>query len=186
MNTAFFIRHAETERAGRFCGHSDPELNAEGRAQLTALADLLSAETIERVYCSDLRRATSTAQSIAATRDIPLTLRPALREIDFGRWEGLSWEQVEQMDPEHARKWMDAFPNLPAPEGESFRAFEARVLEEVHALIERDPGPMAVVTHAGVLRVVLRHLCGCSEPEAWQQTQSYCCVVRYEAEGESK
>ena len=103
--------------AGRFCGHSDPDLNAQGRTQLTALADLLSAETIERVYCSDLRRARSTAQAIAATRDIPLTLRPALREIDFGQWEGLSWEQVEQMDPEHARKWMDAFPNLPAPCG---------------------------------------------------------------------
>jgi broad specificity phosphatase PhoE len=138
------------------------------------------------VYCSDLRRARSTAQAIASTRGIPLTLRPALREIDFGQWEGLSWEQVEQMDPEHARKWMDAFPNLATPAGESFQAFEARILEEVHCLLERDPGPMAVVTHAGVLRVVLRHLCGCSESEAWQQTQSYCCVLRYEPEGESK
>jgi broad specificity phosphatase PhoE len=90
------------------------------------------------------------------------------------------------MDPEYARKWMDDFPNLAAPAGESFQAFEARIIEEVHGLLERDPGPMAVVTHAGVLRVVLRHLCGCSEPEAWQQTQSYCCVVRYEAEGETK
>ena len=172
--------------AGRFCGHSDPDLNAQGHTQLTALADLLSAETIGSVYCSDLRRARNTAQAIAATRDIPLTLRPALREINFGQWEGLSWEQVEQVDPEHARKWMDAFPNLAAPAGESFQTFEARVLEEVHCLLERDPGPIAVVTHAGVLRVVLRHLCGCSESEAWQQTKSYCCVVRYEAKGESK
>ncbi len=140
MSTTWFIRHAETEMAGRFCGHSDPDLNAKGRAQLTALADLLSAESIESVYCSDLRRARSTAQAIASTRNIPLTLRPALREIDFGQWEGLSWEQVEQMDPEHAQKWMDAFPNLPAPAGESFQAFEGRILEEVHGLLERDPG----------------------------------------------
>jgi broad specificity phosphatase PhoE len=186
MSTAFFIRHAETEMAGRFCGHSDPDLNAEGYTQLGALAGLLSAETIESVYCSDLRRARSTAQAIASTRNIPLTLCPALREIDFGQWEGLSWEQVEQRDPEHARKWMDDFPKLAAPAGESFRAFEARVLEEVNCLLEGDPGPIAVVTHAGVLRVVLRHLCGCSEPEAWQQTKSYCCVVRYQAKGENK
>jgi alpha-ribazole phosphatase len=186
MSTTFFIRHAETEMAGRFCGHSDPDLNAVGHTQLTALADLLSAEAIERVYSSDLCRARSTAQSIAAARGIPLTLRPALREIDFGQWEGLSWEQVEQRDPEHARKWTDAFPNLAAPAGESFQAFESRVLEEVFCLLEQDSGPMAVVTHAGVLRVVLRHLCGCSESEAWRQTQSYCSVVRYEAKGESK
>ena len=50
MSTTWFIRHAETEMAGRFCGHSTPDLNAKGRAQLTALADLLSAESIESVY----------------------------------------------------------------------------------------------------------------------------------------
>jgi broad specificity phosphatase PhoE len=37
-----------------------------------------------------------------------------------------------------------------------------------------------VVTHGGVLRVVLRHLCGQSDEEAWQQTRAYCCIVRYE------
>jgi alpha-ribazole phosphatase len=186
MSTTFFIRHAETEMAGRFCGQSDPELNAHGRAQITRLAQLFSTEAIDEVYSSDLRRARSTAQAIAATRNISLTLRPALREIDFGQWEGLSWGQIEQTDAEYARRWMDAFPHLPAPAGESFRDFEARIIEELNHLLERNPGPIAVVTHAGVLRVVLRHLHGCSEQEAWQQTQSYCCVVRYEAEGENK
>ena len=84
------------------------------------------------------------------------------------------------MDPEYARKWMARYPHLPAPSGENFQTFEARVLEEVNHLLDNNRGPIAVVTHAGVLRVVLRHLCGCSEEEAWQQTQAYCCVVRYE------
>ncbi len=92
----------------------------------------------------------------------------------------MSWEQIEQMDPEYAREWMAGYPHLPAPSGESFQAFEARVLEEVNHLLDINRGPIAVVTHAGVLRVVLRHLCGCSDEEAWQQTRAYCCVVRYE------
>jgi broad specificity phosphatase PhoE len=179
MSQVFFIRHAETAMAGRFCGHSDPELNAQGRAQLSALTRLFSAETIDSVYSSDLRRAISTAEAVLASRAIPLALRPALREIDFGRWEGLRWEQIELLDPVYAQKWMARYPHLPAPAGESFESFETRVLEEVDLLLTRHSGPIAVVTHAGVLRVVLRHLCGCSEPEAWQQTQSYCCVVRY-------
>jgi alpha-ribazole phosphatase len=183
---ALFIRHAETAMAGRFCGHSDPDLNAQGRAQLGPLAQLLSAEPIEWVYSSDLRRARSTAEAIAACRDIPSALRPALREIDFGQWEGLSWNEIEQLDPEYARQWMALYPHLPAPAGESFQSFEARVVEEVNLLLARHAGPIAVVTHAGVLRVVLQHLCGCSEPEAWQQTQPYCCVVRYEGKGEHK
>jgi broad specificity phosphatase PhoE len=83
---------------------------------------------------------------------------------------------------------MAEYPYLPAPAGESFRAFEARVLGDVNSLLDNNRGPIAVVAHAGVLRVVLQHLCGCSDAEAWQQTQSYCCVVRYEFEaiGEKK
>jgi alpha-ribazole phosphatase len=184
MTSAFFIRHAETELAGRFCGHSDPELSARGRDQLSPLAQSLSAETIDSVYSSDLRRSISTAEAIVACRALPLALRPALREIDFGQWEGLSWNEIELLDPEYARKWMAEYPQLPAPAGETFQAFETRVLEEVNLLLARHTGSIAVVTHAGVLRVVLRHLCGCSEPEAWQQTQTYCCVVRYETKGE--
>jgi alpha-ribazole phosphatase len=186
MSRMFFIRHAETEMAGRFCGHSDPDLNAPGQAQLARLARVLSTEAIGAIYCSDLRRAQSTAQAIAAGRNVPLTLRPALREIHFGEWEGLSWPEIERMDPEYARKWVDGFPHVPAPAGEGFQEFEARVLEEVSQLIGREGEAIAVVTHAGVLRVVLRHLHGCSDQEAWQQTQPYCCVVRYEARGENQ
>jgi alpha-ribazole phosphatase len=183
MPRALFIRHAETEMAGRFCGHSDPDLNARGRAQLNPLAQLLSAERIESVYSSDLRRAVSTAEAIAVWRGLPLALRPALREIDFGQWEGRSWDEIEQSDPEYARTWMAGYPQIPAPEGETFQAFEKRVLDEVNYLLGCNSEPMAVVTHAGVLRVVLRHLCGCSEPESRQQTEPYCCIVRYEGRG---
>jgi alpha-ribazole phosphatase len=186
MSRVLWVRHAETEMAGRFCGQSDPDLNAQGQAQLAQLAHVLSAETIDGIYSSDLRRAQSTAQAIAAGRNIPLTLRPALREIHFGEWEGLSWPEIEQLDPEYARRWVDGYPHLTAPAGETFRNFEVRVLEEVNDLIGRDAESIAVVTHAGVLRLVLRHLHGCSEEEAWQQTQPYCCVVRYEAKGENQ
>jgi alpha-ribazole phosphatase len=186
MSRVLFIRHAETEMAGRFCGHSDPDLNAQGQAQLARLAEVLSSETIAGVYSSDLRRARSTAQAIAAGRNVPLTLSPALREIHFGRWEGLTWAEIEQMDPAYARKWVDEYPHVPAPAGESFRNFETRVLGEVKDLIGREAEPIAVVTHGGVLRAVLRHLHGCSEQEAWQQTQPFCCVVRYETKGESQ
>jgi alpha-ribazole phosphatase len=186
MSRVLFIRHAETAMAGRFCGHSDPDLNAQGQAQLTGLAQALSTETIGGVYSSDLRRAQSTAQAIAAGRNVPVTLRPALREIHFGEWEGLSWPEIEQMDPEYARSWVDGYPHITAPSGESFAEFEARILQEVNDLIHHNLGSIAVVTHAGVLRLVLRHLHGCSEQEAWQQTQPYCCVVRYEAKGENQ
>ncbi|MGC2401525.1 MAG: histidine phosphatase family protein [Acidobacteriaceae bacterium] len=186
VSRVFFIRHAETDMAGRYCGHSDPDLNTKGRAQLRNLTQMLSKEAISAIYSSDLRRASSTGHAIAHRRNIPQLLRPALREIDFGDWEGRSWEQIEQLDPEYAREWLDAYPRLPARGGENVAVFEARVLDEVNRIIECNSHPVAVVTHGGVLRVVLRNLFGCSEEQAWQQTRPYCCVLRYEKKGESK
>jgi broad specificity phosphatase PhoE len=103
-----------------------------------------------------------------------------LREIYFGQWEGLAWKEIEQRDSAYAQRWIIEYPNLPAPDGEDFRAFERRALDEVKSLAERARDRrIAVVTHAGMMRTVLCRLCGCSEEEARQQTRSYCCIVRY-------
>jgi alpha-ribazole phosphatase len=182
MSHVLFVRHAETEMAGRFCGHSDPELNERGRAQAVELAQQLASKTVEAIYCSNLRRALHTAQAIADGRAIPVVMRPALREVHFGDWEGLSWAQIEQSDPVTARRWTEEFPRIAAPGGETFEAFQTRVLEEVGSLIEKQSGPIAVVTHAGVLRVVLQRLANFPETEAWERTRSYGCVFAYDFE----
>lgn len=180
MSRILFIRHAETDMAGTFCGHSNPTLNARGRTQLSQLLRELDTEAIHEIYTSDLLRAQETASALATSRSVTCHLRPALREINFGRWEGLTWDAIQQMDKSYAQRWMDEYPNLPAPEGETFCDFEKRVLDEVELLTMRAGDlDVAVVTHAGVLRAVLCRLCGCSESEARKLTTSYCSIVRY-------
>ena len=88
MSELLFIRHAETDMAGTFCGHSDPELNARGRAQVGELIDRLRTEEIGVVYTSDLRRAHATGMAIAEAFAVDCHVRSALREINFGQWEG--------------------------------------------------------------------------------------------------
>jgi alpha-ribazole phosphatase len=182
MTELLFIRHAETDMAGTFCGRSDPELNACGHLQLAELINKLRAETFGAVYASDLRRAHATGKAIAKAFGLDCHVRPALREIDFGQWEGLTWMEIEQQDEAYARRWIAEYPCLPAPAGESLRDFEQRVLDEVKFLsmeAETAGRGIAVVTHAGVLRAVLRTLHECSEDDAWEKTRSYCCIVRY-------
>jgi alpha-ribazole phosphatase len=182
MSELLFIRHAETDMAGTFCGHSDPELNARGRIQLGELISRLSMEEIDVVYSSDLRRAHTTGIAIAEAFGADCHVRSALREISFGRWEGNTWEEIERRDDVYARRWIVEFPRLPAPDGESFHDFQRRVLDEVNFLTleaEAADRRIAVVTHAGVLRTVLGALHGCSEDNAWEQTRSYCSIVRH-------
>jgi broad specificity phosphatase PhoE len=182
MSEILFIRHAETDMAGTFCGHSDPELNARGRDQVCKLIDRLRGEDFEAVYTSDLRRAHATGSSLAAAFALDCHVRPALREIDFGSWEGLTWEEIEKRDQDFARRWSAEYPNLPAPGGERFSDFEQRVIGEVEFMsTEADVAdrPILVVTHAGVLRSVLQRLQGRSDAEAWERTREFCSIVRY-------
>ena len=182
MSEILFIRHAETDMAGTFCGYSDPELNTRGYVQLEELIDKLRTEDIGAVYTSDLRRSYVTGMAVAKAFGVDCHERPALREISFGQWEGLTWEQIEQRNKADAQRWVAEYPHLSAPGGENIRDFERRTLDEIEAIsIEaRSKGRgLAVVTHAGVLRAVLRVLHGCSEEEAWNQTGAYCSIVRH-------
>jgi broad specificity phosphatase PhoE len=180
MGTLLFIRHAETDLTGRFCGHSDPPVNERGHRQIEELLRSLEGETIDAIYTSDLSRACTTAAAIgAAFKALPVAV-PGLREINFGEWEGLSWEEIESRDRDYARAWSQAFPHLPAPGGERFEEFQARVVTEVNLLLAvPSQSSVAVVTHGGVMRVVLRSLCGLDEKEAWERTRTYCGFFRY-------
>jgi len=99
-------------------------------------------------------------------------------EIDFGLWEGLSWNEIEVRDPIAAKNWAENCPNSTAPAGESFEQFQERVRREIAFLLaEVKEASVAVVTHAGFTRAVLTSLCGVSEREAWNRTEDYGSVV---------
>lgn len=184
METLLFIRHAETDLAGRFCGRSDPPVNERGRLQIEELRRALESEKVDAVYTSDLSRALTTADAVAKVFGLSAISVPGLREISFGEWEGLSWREIESRDPAYAERWSKDYPNLPAPGGEQFEDFEARVLTEVERLLAISHyRSAAVVTHGGVMRAVLRSLCGADETEAWERTREYCSFFRYEPGG---
>lgn len=180
MNDLLFIRHAETDMAGTFCGQADPPLNAAGHSQIRTVVEGLRSEPMAAVFTSDLDRALTTARVVADCFDVRCIRRRDLREIAFGHWEGMTWEQIEALDPHFAQNWVDQFPHLTPPSGESFALFEARVMAEMSYLINRpERGIVAIVTHAGVMRVVLQNLCGLDEQTASKLTKPYCCTFRY-------
>lgn len=178
MKHLVLIRHAETDMAGRFCGHSDPELNERGQQQLAGVVDRLSEYAIRRIYTSDLRRARQTAEAIASHYGIGFEVRPGLREIHFGQWEGLSWSEIEACNPILAKIWAERYPNSTAPGGESLQQFERRVRAESAFLFAvATECPIAVVAHAGFMRVLLTMFYGVPEEEAWKLAREYGSVV---------
>jgi alpha-ribazole phosphatase/probable phosphoglycerate mutase len=178
MNTLILIRHGETDMAGRFCGHSDPELNAAGELQVALVAEEVANLGIERIYSSDLLRASRTASILARRIGVEVELRENLREIYFGLWEGLSWQEIETRFPQEAGRWKQEFPLRSAPEGEAYAAFEARIDAAIEPLVrETLVQTAAVVTHRGVMSHALSRFFGFSEEEAWAKTAPYGAVV---------
>src|SRR5258706_8328105 len=98
MTEIFLIRHGETDwnLEKRLQGHIDIELNAEGERQAAAVAAALLAEPLDLVAASDLQRAIRTADALAAPRGMKLHMDPALRERDYGAFEGLRYGDIEQ------------------------------------------------------------------------------------------
>jgi alpha-ribazole phosphatase len=179
MKRLILIRHAETDLAGIFCGHSDPPLNARGIQQIAELQQALAGELFDCIVSSDLLRAQQTAVSLAQPGKRSLTYRKDLREIHFGHWEGLTWSQLEAQFPAESQRWLQNFPAEAAPGGESYESFRARVCPALDGIIADAEGTTAVVTHAGVLRVALQHLKGFSFEDAQAEPIGYCSFFTY-------
>ena len=178
MNGIVLIRHAETDLAGKFCGQSDPDLNSAGEQRLRSLVEEIAPLGITRIYSSDLRRASRTAAAIGERIRVPVELRPGLREIHFGLWEGLSWEEVEQQYPYEAELWTREFPTGSVPGGESYRDFIARVEAEFNLLLrENESIVRMVVSHRGVLQYALTRFFGFSEADACSRTEGFGAII---------
>jgi broad specificity phosphatase PhoE len=163
-NTAcriLLIRHAVAERNGRFQGHTNVTLAPAAGPQLRVLLRKISRYPIQAIYSSDLQRAHATANAVARIFDTEVVVRPGLREIYFGPWEGLSWRQIARRFPRFSRMWLTRFPHHPIPGAERFDAFKKRVTFELDKIVTANAGScVAIVTHAGVARLILARALG--------------------------
>jgi broad specificity phosphatase PhoE len=156
------IRHGETtwNRTGRWQGHADSELTAAGIEQARQLAQSLVAEhgrrPWSRLFASDLIRGRETASLIASALGLPLDFDRRLRELDVGRWSGLTRPEIEALDPETLRAFESGAPGVRPGGGESRIEIRERSHAFVRAVAERYPGEhLLVVTHLGVIRALV-------------------------------
>jgi len=151
----YLMRHGVTEKPGVLLGQFDAVLSAEGRRQAREAAEQLAKQRIERVVSSALLRARETAGFLAERLGISAEADAALNEISYGRWDGLRWDQIEQLDPQIARqKTADWWSVTPAG-GESAADFTRRVEQAWESLLAHPARATVVVAHEAVNAVLL-------------------------------
>jgi len=164
LRRVVLLRHGETEgdSASRFHGSNDVPLSQEGRLQVREAAHALRGEAFDLVVASPLRRSWQSARALAP--GAPVRLEAGFREIHFGRWEGLSLEEIQERDPVLCEDWQSGREGFEYPSGELRAAFRARVLGSFAAIETAGASNVLFVLHKGVIRVLAEHLSGAVLP----------------------
>lgn len=158
MTELILLRHGATllNEKGAYCGRTDPPLSARGVAETKRAAKALRSFAPQHVYTSGLRRAVHSAQIVAPQA---ATVCEALRELDFGAFEGLTAEDAAQSMPQAWRGYLEHPLAFQFPGGESVPCFLLRAAQAVTQLAARHGGRrVLVVTHKGVILAALSRL----------------------------
>ena len=160
LSRLVLVRHGETvgESSIRFHGRTDVPLSRLGCRQAVVVSRLIPGVGYDAVISSPLRRAWKTALLAVPNRWV--RLEPNFREIDFGRWEGLTKPEIAALDPELHDDWQRHTPDFDFPEGERRDLFRARVQRGLDRLLESGVGSAIVIAHKGVVRTLVESLTG--------------------------
>lgn len=155
------IRHGDLGEAcrGLYIGRTDLPLSEGGKRQAAALAGEIGRLSGVHLLCSPLRRTRETAEMALGAVDA-CDIDPDLREIDFGRWEGMGFAEIAAADPAAVERWAALDEAFAFPGGESLGAFSERIVA-VAGRIAADPaGTVVAFTHGGVIRYLICRFLG--------------------------
>jgi alpha-ribazole phosphatase len=170
------IRHAEpgAEARGRCYGTLDVGLSDEGLRQADRLARALARGGLAAIYTSPRRRALQTAATLGRVHGLAPVVDERLCEIDFGDFEGRTYEEIEREHPDLFRRWMETPTEIEFPNGESYERLEARALLALASILEHHRGEtVAVVSHGGIARAILADCLSIPSAGIFRIDQSY-------------
>lgn len=172
----FLVRNGEcTLDNKRFIGQIDISLNDNGIKQAKRLQQELTCVKLSHIFCSDLQRSVKTAEIIAEKqKTIPIVIKN-LREVSFGEWEGLSFDEVSLKKSKDFEARGKDIANHRPPGGESFFDLSQRVVEAYSKILAETTGHILIAGHAGVNRVLLCNILEITLENLFRITQDYGC-----------
>ena len=177
----WLIRHPEPDEAVRgICyGSLDVPLSPQAIEQAQSIARWLSRHRLDAIYTSPSQRCVETARCIAAGRSCPVEPADALRELDFGDFEGRPYNEIAELHPVLYREWMEHPTEVHFSGGENFKQMADRVIATTRELVSRHSGQhLAFVSHGGAIRIILADVLRMRPENIFRIGQSYGAVNR--------
>lgn len=145
------IRHGQTEdNADRIFSTKDTKLTEKGREQIKNTKKIVDTLSFDKVYVSPLYRAIETMEILGLEGE----KEERIKEVDFGLFEGNSYEALKEKFPEEVKQWDENYINYVTPEGESIKLAYERVTSFLEEISKKDED-VVLVCHDGVIRIAL-------------------------------
>ena len=182
----FLIRHAQTEHniQKRYCGFSDVSLNITGMKHARSLKSRISKLKIEVLFSSPLKRAQQTAEILFPERKI--IVEPRLRELNFGQWEGLQYNEIIEKYGSFYNEWVNDPFNSRPPQGESFLDLQKRCMSFLKFVLKDfKHKKIGIISHAGPIRIMLLNFYRKNKESFWDIPVDHLSIHRLKFERET-
>jgi len=156
----FLLRHGQIQghKTKRFIGQTDIPLDETGVNQALFWKNAFAKIQFDQIYSSNLMRCRDTAALICPGKEISTDAR--LNEINMGTWDGKSFDHIRETSPDLFLQRGEQIDTFHPPEGESFNDLKTRVSPFFEDIGRNLTGPTLVITHSGVIRVMICHYLG--------------------------
>lgn len=173
MKIIYLVRHMETawNEQQRYIGITDLPLSPNGLKNAQLLAEALKDKAIKKVFSSNMLRAKQTAQILASQFSCPVITEPLLNEVNFGDWEGLTFNEIALNYRQLSQVWLTNPFAVNIPAGESWEAFLQRVKKGWERVKTQAVNESVLVTHAGCIKLILSWELKLDLTEGWQIKQ---------------
>jgi len=156
------VRHGDTGLPGRFIGRTDVPMSSAGNAQIQVLKGLVKSRRPVKIMSSPMLRCVETANILSNHVGLDYSLEPEIREIDFGEWETMTFEEIRLRYPEESSLWLKLDSSFRFPGGESLEKFQERIAVFWERLKSMPEDAFLLTTHGGVIRGLICLLLGLS------------------------
>jgi alpha-ribazole phosphatase/probable phosphoglycerate mutase len=173
----YLTRHGEVVNHGVYNGQTDVDITEQGVRQMERLRGLLEGKPLRAVYASDLLRTRKGAEIIGAPHGLEAQPRAEFREVNFGRWQGLTYPQVMERYPDDIPQWMNHLEKFRIPEGESLEDVRRRAMPKLQGLIEAHRGgEILLVCHGALNRLIIAEAIRLPLSQLLRIEQDYGCL----------
>jgi broad specificity phosphatase PhoE len=180
------IRHGDPGYRNTFAGRTDVPLADGATEEARRLGEKLKAEGVDAVYSSRLKRAAETGKAIGDSLGLAVSRRfRELNELDFGKWEMMTFDDVEREYPGEREKRKGDMWNYNTYGGESLSRVRERVMPVIRELIRKhEEETFVVVAHGIVMRVIYSELVGTAVEELFRRKMEFLSSIFFKKDGD--